>query len=129
MAPLNHPTSHLPVPGLSFRDKKTVGDSQLSDLGLQRPDQLLIHLRRESLAAALEDIRGPVEQHFLPLVDHRRMHAVFGRQIRHGALASSATRILKPASWFLRFRISDLLVLGDQQMLHRSFGHCPISRE
>ena len=38
----------------------------------------------------------------------------------------NATRALNAASWFLRFDISVLLVLGDQQTSDRSFRHCPI---
>ncbi len=56
-------------------------------------------------AAALEDVRRPVEQSFLPLMDHGRMHAIFGGQLRHRPLAlhglkrnpSLEARVMVPA--------------------------------
>ncbi|MFN8684286.1 recombinase family protein, partial [Paracoccus sp. P2] len=48
------------------------------------------------------------EQRLLPLMDHRRAHAVFRGQLRHDAPALRGlrrTRALKPASWFLPFGI------------------------
>ena len=65
-----------------------------------------------------------------PLVGHRRMHALFGRQLRHPArafMASSAMRAVKPAPWFRRFRIPDLLVLGDQKTSDRGFRYRTMS--
>jgi hypothetical protein len=53
---------------------------------MQRPDSVLVDLSG-LLAAPLEDVRRPVKQRLLPLVDHRRMHAIFRGQLRHGALA------------------------------------------
>jgi hypothetical protein len=47
--------------------------------------------------------------------------------VRSPFSASNATRALNAASWFLRFDISVLLVLGDQQTSDRSSRHCPIS--
>ena len=41
--------------------------------------------------------------------------------------ASNATGALNAASWFLRFDISVLLGLGDQQTSDRSFHHGPMS--
>jgi hypothetical protein len=38
------------------------------------------------LTATLEDASGPLQQSLLPLVDHRRMDLVGGRQFRHRAL-------------------------------------------
>ncbi len=55
---------------------KIVGDGQLSDLGVQGPYGFLVD-RRFLHPAVLEDVRRPLEQSLLPLVDHRRMHAVF----------------------------------------------------
>jgi hypothetical protein len=61
------------------------------------------------LAAALKDARGPVQQRRLPLMDHRRMDLMSGRQfrtLRSPFSASDATRALKAASSFLRFDMS-----------------------
>ena len=58
------------------------------------------------------------------------MHAVFSRQLRHRALGLHSLKRrarLKPASWFLHFRIPDLFVIGDQQTSGRSFRHCSTS--
>nr|WP_231964638.1 hypothetical protein [Paracoccus aminovorans] len=86
MISLDYPAPHLPIRGLSFPDKKIVGDGQFPDLGMPRPDRFLVYLRRLSDASP-EDIRSAVQQRFLPLADHRRGYAVFGRQLRHRALA------------------------------------------
>jgi hypothetical protein len=84
--------------------RSIVGDGQLSDLRRQRPDRLLVDLSG-LLAASLEDVRRPVKQRPLPLMDHRRMHAIFRGQLRHGALAlhglqrnaSLEARVMLPA--------------------------------
>ncbi|WP_323716043.1 hypothetical protein [Paracoccus aminovorans] len=86
MISLDHPAPHLPIRGLSFPDKKIVGDGQFPDFGMPQADRFIIHLRRLS-AASPEDIRSAVQQRCLPMANHRRRYAVFGRQLRHRALA------------------------------------------
>ena len=44
----------------------------------------------------------------------------------HAVYAPLATRALNVASWFLRFDMSVLLVIGEQQTSDHSFRHCPI---
>jgi hypothetical protein len=69
-------------------DLRFVGDGQLSYLGMQVTDRVLGNLGGgRCLTATLEDASGPFEQSLLPLVDHRRMHLIGGRQFRHRALA------------------------------------------
>jgi hypothetical protein len=46
--------------------------------------------------------------------------------VRSPFKASSATRALKAASWFLRFGMSVLRIVGDQQTSNRSFRQCPV---
>ena len=87
MVGFDHLPPHLPVQGLSFRDKKIVGDCQLPDPGVPLPDRLLVDLGGLLLPAALEDVRRPFEQRLLPLMDHRRLHAAIGSQLRYRALA------------------------------------------
>lgn len=49
-------------------------------------DRFLVHFSG-LLRPALEDICSPVKQRLLPLVDHGRMHAILGSQLRHRAFA------------------------------------------
>jgi hypothetical protein len=61
--------------------------ASISDLRVQIADCFFGKLgRRNSLAAALEDACGTLKQRSFPLMNHRRMHAIFGRQLRHRAL-------------------------------------------
>ena len=54
--------------------------------GMQNADGLLIHFGGLP-GTALENICGSVQQGFFPLMDHRRVHAIVGREFRHRALA------------------------------------------
>jgi hypothetical protein len=80
------------------------------DPGMQIADRILNDFGGGGrLAAALKDARGPVQQRRLPLMDHRRMDLMSGRQfrtLRSPFSASDATRALKAASCFLRFDMS-----------------------
>ncbi len=61
------------------------------------------------LATALKDARGPFQQRLLPLMDHRWMDLMSGRPfrtLRSPFSASTATRALNAASYFLRFDMS-----------------------
>ncbi len=77
--------------------------------------QMRVHIRKERLGQPM-----PLQQ-----VAEVEDSGLIGDAII--ARASNATRTLNAASWFLRFDISVLLVLGDQQTSDRSFRHCPIS--
>jgi|GEM_PF-3873449 len=75
------------------------------------------------LRAPPKDVRRPVQQRLLPLVDHRRMHAIFRSQFRHGALAlhglqrhaSLEDRVVIPA--FAHVLISSLLEINRRQFV------------
>jgi hypothetical protein len=86
---------------------------------MQRPDRFLVDLG-SFLRATLENVGGPFKQRLLPLMDHRRLSgmqacpagnrctpysAASSETVRSPFTASNATRVLKPASWFLRFRM------------------------
>ena len=89
---------------------------------MQRPHRILIDLRR-FLAAPLEDVSRTVQQSRFPLMDHRWMHAIFGCQLRHCALAPHGfqrhtgfePRVMVPA--FLHILISWFLEISRRQII------------
>jgi hypothetical protein len=99
---------------LSFRDKKSLVTARVtasSPILAQVADRFFGNLRRHSgLATALEDACSPLAQRPFPqrpfpLMDHRWVHAIFGRYsaassdtLRSPFTASSATRALN-AAW------------------------------
>ena len=119
------------VQRLELSGQKIIGDGQFSDLGVKVPDCALVDLGW-LLAAALENIGRSFEQGIFSLVDHGRMHAISCRQLSRSHLALQGFQRdarLECSVWFLRFDISDLLVLGDQQTSDRSFRQRPIFGE
>ncbi len=54
---------------------------QLADLGVQILELSGIRLRLNTGAATLEDLRRPIEQRLLLLMDHRRVDAEPARQL------------------------------------------------
>jgi len=89
-----------------------------------------IRLRLDTAAAALEDIRRPLEQRLLPLMDHRRVDAEPARQLGNRLLAPfRATRALNSGLCCLRFVIAALRSLKTSRHRLRSLRHCPISGE
>ena len=71
----------LADPELELSRQEIVGNGQFSDLGMQIAHRVLSKLAR------FEDACRPLQQRPLPLMDHRRMHAVIGGQFRHRALS------------------------------------------
>jgi hypothetical protein len=88
---------------------------------VKRPHCFLIDLGGIR-AASLEDVGASVKQSLLSLMDHRRMHAVFGGQFRHCALALHSLRchagleprVMVPA--FLHILISSLVETSRRQI-------------
>ena len=114
----------LSDPGLELSRQEIVGDGQLSDLGMQIPNRVLVDLG-PVLPATLEDVRHPLKQCLPPLLDHRRTTPACGGQFRHPVLtphgfqrhASLEARITVPA-----FRLD--LISSFQETSRRQFVVC-----
>jgi hypothetical protein len=100
----NHPAPHFPVQGLSFRNKKSLATasspiSACCDRTVSSSTSLVFLAPRSKVSAA------PVPGGRSPPMDHYPMHAIFGGQLRHRALALNAlqrhasleARIMVPA--------------------------------
>jgi hypothetical protein len=59
-----HTAPHLPVHGLSFLGKKSVGDNQLPKLGMEVLDQRLFNLRGRPFTAPMKDVSAPSRSAF-----------------------------------------------------------------
>src|SRR5690606_23504610 len=112
----------LAGPGLELSGQESVSHSQLPDLCMQRPHRVLVDLGF-LLPAALEDVSRALQKSLLPLMDHRRMHAIFGGQFRHRALALQGfqrhtgfePRVMVPA--LLHVPISSFLETSRRQIV------------
>lgn len=86
MGPFYHAVPHLPVQGLSFRDTRIFGDSQLSELGIQITGHILDNLGGGSrLTIAIENARRPFLRRLLPFVDQ---YAISVRKRLNGVRSS-----------------------------------------
>jgi len=116
-----------PAPGLELSFQKRVGHRQLSDLGMQVPNLILVDDRRLA-AAAPKDTRRPVQQcafHWLIIVECTPSRLAGSDTVASPFSASSATFALNPGACCFRFDIFDLLRGEDQQTASQSLRQCP----
>lgn len=98
MVLLDHPEPHLPVQGLSFRDKGSLATAfarslepmafagSPHDLRMRCPHRIFGDFGG-FLAASLANVGGSTKQRLRQQVEHRRMHAILDCPFRHSVLA------------------------------------------